>query len=97
MNEIILPTTGHNEYNCVHVNVSHMKHRKAIAVCAYPGINMATIVTSQEIEDMEPMTRLNAKKVEAAKEMAKQQIQSKNGSAWNVVEKVLKKYVINLS
>ena len=97
MVDISLPTTGHKDYNNVQVSVSYMKHRKAIVVCAYPGIGTATVPTSQQTEDMEPMARLNAKKVEAAMETAKQQIQAKNGPAWSAVEKVLKKEGMSLS
>jgi hypothetical protein len=91
-----LPSTGHADYNNVHVNVSYMKHRKAIVVTAYPGIGTASVPTSQETEDMEPMTRLNAKKIEAAKEAAKQQIAAKSGPAWNAVKKVLDKNGMSL-
>lgn len=95
----IHPTTPrnsvHNKANAVRVNVSYSKGRGA-ELSAYPcerkdGI-VSIIVTSGRSEVIEPMTRLNRKRIELLQSAMRNELSFRTGRAWGLVQELCQKY-----
>ena len=78
-----------------HLLVSVWHNRKMVLVTTYPANkNNQCLITSGQTTVMEPMPRLNRKRLESLVDVAKQQILAKDGPAWHVVQKQLPLYQV---
>lgn len=86
----------------VQVSVWHLKVRQALCVSVYPASKGAGETTLVHITQgmqitLEPMPRLNRKRLEAAFEEAKRQVAAKSGPVYDLVLRLCHEHDLTLA
>ncbi len=94
------PTTPansvHNDVTDVSVNVDHNSFHKAVTISACPckiepnGI-VGIFFTAGEYATVEPMPRLNRKRLAILQSATRNELSSKTGRAWDLVQQLCQK------
>jgi hypothetical protein len=98
----VRPTKPGDKTTDIVVRCEYCKLRKAVHLSAYPMESQpdglaAVVITRGECEDIEPMIRLNRKRLEALQSLTRNEISLETGRAWALVERIAEKYGLEIA